>query len=128
MGVLHRHDVAGAAAARKHSLCQLAGHSSLAVTEKYYVHVTAPHVASGFERFVQYSERGTARGIRDALPDASEAVQGIHVYHHVYHRKRFLELKSANGQNRGIGGPAANPLISQLLVVKSESVALSSRG
>jgi len=46
----------------KFSLCQLAGHSALAVTEKYYVHVTAPHVASGFERFVQYSERGTAEG------------------------------------------------------------------
>ncbi len=59
----------------KFSLCQLMGHSTPAVTEKYYIHVTAPHVSKGFEKFVEYSERGTAEGIRDAFPDASEAVQ-----------------------------------------------------
>lgn len=59
----------------KFSLCESAGHSSPAVTEKYYVHVTAPHVNKSFAKFVQYSEAATAEGIRDAFPDASDAVQ-----------------------------------------------------
>lgn len=58
----------------KFSLCQLMGHSSPTVTERYYIHVTAPHVARGFEKFVAYSERGTAEGIADAF-GGSEAVQ-----------------------------------------------------
>lgn len=36
------------------SLARLMGHSSPAVAEKYYIHVTGPHVAAGFERFVEY--------------------------------------------------------------------------
>jgi integrase len=59
----------------KFSLCQLMGHSSPAVTEKYYVHVTQPHVSKGFEKFVEYSERGTAEGLAAAFPQASDAVQ-----------------------------------------------------
>lgn len=59
----------------KFALARLMGHSSPAVTEKYYVHVTTEHVATGFEKFTEYSERTTAQGIRDAFPDASGAVQ-----------------------------------------------------
>lgn len=59
----------------KFSLCQLMGHSSPTVTERYYVHVTPPHVSKGFEKFVEYSERGTAEGIAAAFPDATDAVQ-----------------------------------------------------
>ncbi len=59
----------------KFSLCQLMGHSSPAVTEKYYVHVTQPHVSKGCEKFVEYSERGTAEGIASAFPPSTSAVQ-----------------------------------------------------
>jgi integrase len=59
----------------KFALCKLMGHSSPAVTEKYYVHVTTEHVAHGFEKFVAYSERGTAEGIAAAFPPATDAVQ-----------------------------------------------------
>jgi integrase len=59
----------------KFSLCQLMGHSSPRVTEKFYVHVTASHVAKGFQKFVEYSERGTAEGIAAVYPDATDAVQ-----------------------------------------------------
>jgi hypothetical protein len=46
------------------------GHSSPAVAERFYVHVTAEHVAIGFEKFVAYSERCIAKGIKAAFPDA----------------------------------------------------------
>jgi len=59
----------------KFALCKLMGHSSPSVTEKYYIHVTTEHVASGFEKFVAYSERGIAEGIAAAFPQASDAVQ-----------------------------------------------------
>jgi integrase len=59
----------------KFALCNLMGHSSPSVTEKYYIHVTTEHIAAGFEKFVAYSERGTAEGIAAAFPQASDAVQ-----------------------------------------------------
>jgi len=59
----------------KFALCKLMGQSSPTVTEKYYIHVTTEHVAAGFEKFVAYSERGTAEGIAAAFPQASDAVQ-----------------------------------------------------
>lgn len=59
----------------KFALCRLMGHSSPSVTEKYYIHVTTEHVAAGFEKFVAYSERGTAEGIAAAFPQTSDAVQ-----------------------------------------------------
>jgi integrase len=59
----------------KFALCRLMGHSSPSVTERYYIHVTTEHVAAGFEKFVAYSERGTAEGIAAAFPQASDAVQ-----------------------------------------------------
>jgi len=59
----------------KFALCKLMGHSSPSVTEKYYVHITTEHVAAGFEKFVAYSERGTAEGIAAAFPPATDAVQ-----------------------------------------------------
>jgi len=59
----------------KFALCRLMGHSSPSVAEKYYIHVTTEHVAAGFEKFVQYSERATAEGIAAAFPQASDAVQ-----------------------------------------------------
>lgn len=45
------------------------------MTEKYYVHITTEHVAAGFEKFTEYSERMTAEGIAAAFPQASDAVQ-----------------------------------------------------
>ncbi len=38
----------------KFSLARLMGHSSPRVAERYYIHVTEPHVMTGFERFSQY--------------------------------------------------------------------------
>jgi integrase len=58
----------------KFALCRLMGHSSPSVTEKYYIHVTTEHVAAGFGRFVEYSERATSEGIATAFPQASDAV------------------------------------------------------
>jgi len=59
----------------KFALCRLMGHSSPSVAERYYVHITSQHIASGFEKFVAYSERGTAEGIAAAFSQASDAVQ-----------------------------------------------------
>ena len=50
-------------------------HSSPAVTAKYYVHVTQPHVSKGVEKFVEYSEQGIAEGIASAFPPPTIAVQ-----------------------------------------------------
>jgi integrase len=55
----------------KYTVARLMGHSSPRVAERYYIHVTEPHVTSGFERFVSYLERR----IVDAVPEASERVQ-----------------------------------------------------
>jgi hypothetical protein len=51
------------------------GHSSPAVTAKYYIHVQESHTAVGFAKFAEYQERGVASGIAEAFPDLSEAVQ-----------------------------------------------------
>jgi integrase len=74
----HRHTFgtrAAMAGMDKFALCKLMGHSSPSVTERYYIHVTTEHVAAGFEKFVVYSERGTAEGIAAAFPQTSDAVQ-----------------------------------------------------
>ena len=55
----------------KFTLARLLGHSSPRVTERYYVHVTEPHVAAGFERFVEYlAERQIG-----AVPEVTGRVQ-----------------------------------------------------
>ena len=59
----------------KFALCKLMGQSSPTVTEKYYIHVPTEHVAAGFEKFVAYSERGTAEGIATAFLPSTSAVQ-----------------------------------------------------
>ena len=59
----------------KFALCRLMGHSTASTTEKYYIHITTEHVAAGFEKFVQYSERAAAEGIAAAFPQATDAVQ-----------------------------------------------------
>lgn len=38
----------------RHTLAKLMGHSSPRITEKYYIHVTEPHISAGFERFMKY--------------------------------------------------------------------------
>ena len=38
----------------RHTLAKLMGHSSPRITEKYYIHVTEPHISAGFERFMAY--------------------------------------------------------------------------
>jgi integrase len=57
------------------TLCRLMGHSSPAVTARYYVHVTESHVAAGFGKFVEYQTRHVAKGLAEAFPQASDAVQ-----------------------------------------------------
>ncbi len=59
----------------KFALCSLMGHSSPAVTEKYYIHITQPHVSGNFEKFAAYSERAVAEGIARAFPPSTSAVQ-----------------------------------------------------
>ena len=55
----------------KFTLARLLGHSSPRVTERYYVHVTEPHVAAGFERFAAYlAERQIG-----AVPEVTQKVQ-----------------------------------------------------
>jgi len=48
----------------KFTLARLMGHSSPRVAERYYVHVTEPHVMTGFERFVSYQSSGFVSAIR----------------------------------------------------------------
>jgi integrase len=57
------------------TLARLMGHSSPAVTARYYIHVTDTHVAAGFGKFVEYQTRNVAEGIAAAFPEASNAVQ-----------------------------------------------------
>lgn len=45
----------------RHTLARLMGHSSPRITEKYYIHVTEPHISAGFERFMQYQAKRQAR-------------------------------------------------------------------
>jgi integrase len=44
----------------RHTLAKLMGHSSPRITEKYYIHVTEPHISAGFERFMAYQTRRLA--------------------------------------------------------------------
>ena len=55
----------------KFSLARLMGHSSPRVAERYYIHVTEPHVMTGFERFVNYHETGMVKAVKQL----SNAVQ-----------------------------------------------------
>ena len=57
------------------SLARLMGHSSPSVAARYYVHVTEPHVAAGFEKFVQYQTHNIAQGLTNAFPETTRAVQ-----------------------------------------------------
>ena len=41
----------------RHTLAKLMGHCSPRITEKYYIHVTEPHISSGFERFMAYQAK-----------------------------------------------------------------------
>jgi hypothetical protein len=41
----------------KYTVARLMDHSSPRVAERYYIHVTEPHVTAGFERFLSYLER-----------------------------------------------------------------------
>ncbi len=55
----------------KFTLARLMGHSSPRVAERYYIHVTEPHVAAGFERFIQYQ----ADKAIESFPAKSERIQ-----------------------------------------------------
>jgi integrase len=55
----------------KFTLARLMGHSSPRVAERYYIHVTEPHVMTGFERFLNYH----ARKLVDTVPKQTERVQ-----------------------------------------------------
>jgi integrase len=53
------------------TLARLMGHSSPRVAERYYIHVTEPHVMIGFERFLTYH----AGKLLDAVPKQTARVQ-----------------------------------------------------
>ena len=55
----------------KFTLARLMGHSSPRIAERYYIHVTEPHVMAGVGRFHEYL---AARQI-ESVPVASEAIQ-----------------------------------------------------
>ena len=55
----------------KFTLARLMGHSSPRVAERYYVHVTEPHVTAGFGRFVEYI---SSKQI-DSFPAGSDKLQ-----------------------------------------------------
>jgi integrase len=55
----------------KFTLARLMGHSSPRVAERYYIHVTEPHVMTGFERFLTYH----AGKLVDTVPKQTERVQ-----------------------------------------------------
>ncbi len=57
------------------TLARLMGHSSPSVAARYYIHVTETHVAAGFGKFAEYQTENTAKGLAEAFPEASEAVQ-----------------------------------------------------
>jgi len=48
----------------KFTLARLMGHSSPRVAERYYIHVTEPHVMTGFERFVSYQTTGIVNAVK----------------------------------------------------------------
>jgi hypothetical protein len=55
----------------KFTLARLMGHSSPRVAERYYIHVTEPHVMTGFERFLTYH----AGKLVETVPKQTERVQ-----------------------------------------------------
>jgi hypothetical protein len=55
----------------KFPLALLMGHSSPRVAERYYIHVTEPHVMTGFEQFLNYH----ASRLVDAVPKQTDKVQ-----------------------------------------------------
>jgi integrase len=55
----------------KFTLARLMGHSSPRVAERYYIHVTEPHVMTGFERFLNYH----AVKLAEAVPKQTDRVQ-----------------------------------------------------
>jgi integrase len=55
----------------KFTLARLMGHSSPRVAERYYIHVTEPHVMTGFERFLSYH----ASNLANAVPKQTDRVQ-----------------------------------------------------
>ena len=55
----------------RYTVARLMGHSSPRVAERYYIHVTQPHVTTGFERFVSYLEQRLV----DSVPAVTEGVQ-----------------------------------------------------
>jgi integrase len=55
----------------KYTVARLMGHSSPRVAERYYIHVTEPHVAAGFERFLSYLERRLV----ESVPQVTATVQ-----------------------------------------------------
>lgn len=55
----------------RYLLARLMGHSSPRITERYYIHVTDSHVASGFDTFVAYQ----AEQMLKAFPKETDAVQ-----------------------------------------------------
>jgi integrase len=57
------------------TLCKFMGHSSPAITAKYYIHIQESHTAVGFAKFAEYQGRGVAQGIKEAFPDATDAIQ-----------------------------------------------------
>ncbi len=48
----------------KFALAQLMGHSSPRVAERYYIHVTEPHVMTGFEKFAAYQSSGMINAVK----------------------------------------------------------------
>ena len=46
----------------RHTLAKLMGHSSPRITERYYIHVTEPHISAGFERFMAYQAKRLGAG------------------------------------------------------------------
>jgi integrase len=55
----------------KFTLARLMGHSSPRVAERYYIHVTEPHVMTGFERFLTYH----SSKLVDVVPKQTGRVQ-----------------------------------------------------
>jgi integrase len=55
----------------RYLLARLMGHSSPRITERYYIHVTDSHVATGFDKFVAYQ----AEQMLKAFPKRTDAVQ-----------------------------------------------------
>jgi site-specific recombinase XerD len=60
----------------KYTVARLMGHSSPRVAERYYIHVTEPHVTSGFERFVSYLERRLTPSVDPHENEVKKSVRG----------------------------------------------------